>query len=299
MSKAIKAFECGICHAVHVSEKLADDCETKCKTHQTKVRRQELLNSNWDKHMNEMRLKAESLVDILKGIEEAAEKYFGVKMKFTHTPFRFTSIACTHDAPIGKPTVWGSRDNKNNDPTHYLGWSAWVEGQWLKDGKGKQSHRDTISFPPDLGGRNGGIKGFNTGTFNGGSKFSGEVRLYLDDFPKLKKQYEKMKELEAKEALKSEQVNIRIQKANLRQKELEAKDESVLKYEGVLNKLVEEKKALEVKILEANKNLQGRVEELKQTAEEQIKKEFKIPCKYNYDTGALALYRKTFTQSRY
>lgn len=120
--------------------------------------------------LNNARLTATSIEDFRDKVFEWLEREYGSAL-LDFENIRFGEINDSHSAPIGKPTNW-------REPNKHLGW-------W-----GRVYIFDTFRFP-----------GINFGS--GGSRkykdyknaLEYELRLYLEDFPLIKEQYNRFQEL--------------------------------------------------------------------------------------------------------
>lgn len=82
-------------------------------------------------------------------------------------------VSNSHTCPLNGVTNWSGNDK--NKPNYYIGWQGWITANILYDKTFKPSSYNIYS-----------LFRMCTGTFNGGPHSSGEVRLYLDDCPKIK-----------------------------------------------------------------------------------------------------------------
>jgi hypothetical protein len=134
---------------------------------------------NWLKIINAPRMLATSIDDFrirVKDLWNECHKEFDVQMTrldFERLQFRM-DVPCSHTYPVG-----GKYDQKS-----VPGWTGQVTGsltKWISI-SGSQVKRDK-------GGWGTNIPGLNTGTGGGGERFSFELRLYLEDFPLIYKEY--------------------------------------------------------------------------------------------------------------
>lgn len=136
-------------------------------------------------------------------IEDFKEKFFTVASKLksdkgvrlTHVNFdrmRFSeSVSNTHSSPIGFPQNFSQKDGL---PKGYQGWDGQITFVYSKDSSFTDNIRDIIERFPGINTGSGGYKGKE---FEGkkGYVLSYELRLYLEDFPLIKQQYEQYQEL--------------------------------------------------------------------------------------------------------
>lgn len=190
MRKVITTFYHCSCHdkAFNTPSK-AYACERRSKKEKERAAKIEIVN-------DELRLRLEDPADIWKELSTFAFKHYKWELVFTETKkFTFDNVEeiyCSHNAPIGKPRA--DRDNEKKIRSKWPGWRFWVKGtingpSYKKDRfyGGEPSFtslfRDGFTSVPYI------VSGCHTGTFNGGSDFSGEFGMFIEDFPKIKKKY--------------------------------------------------------------------------------------------------------------
>jgi len=185
----VTAWQCIHCKTLFETKNLMENHRRKCFIEikarlAAEARRREALDK-----AHSFRLELENINDIPNIIEEIVKVGLNRKMEITKWDIRFkTDLAPTHDAPIGKPTEW------SNVKHSYAGWSGRIEGRGNLYSKPIE-HDDAIfgriSSISDL--CRAYIKGVHIRTGGGSDSFRYDVRLYLDDFPKLKAEYERWK----------------------------------------------------------------------------------------------------------
>jgi hypothetical protein len=126
---------------------------------------------------NQARLNSKNLDELEKNYIRNMKIIHGGVVKFKNwKDFHFEFINISHDNPLNVVRRYSNNTSKN-----YLGFRGWIKGEWLvlpTKNLIDSPFCQTACFSTQLG--------FHTGTFNGGVNFSGEFRLYLDDFPLIK-----------------------------------------------------------------------------------------------------------------
>jgi hypothetical protein len=128
---------------------------------------------------NQARLNSKDLNELEKNYIRNIKLIHGGIVEFENWDnFTFQYINNSHDNPLnGIRNDWRAKETNKN----YLGFRGWIKGKWTKLPKKNLNNNffsETDCFSTQLG--------FNTGTFNGGENFSGEFRLYMEDFPLIK-----------------------------------------------------------------------------------------------------------------
>lgn len=185
--QAIQAYACPHCDTTFVEQTKAEKCFSACGKRKVKEEKNKARLKTWTERMNYIRLNATSIKEIQELLVSEAKKHFGAVFKFTTFEMNFGDVSNSHSAPIGKVTNWCQRSKAQ--PTSYIGFSGRVEGQWLKDGRGREN--DVVdSFGDLFSDYDRTFQGFHTGTGGATSKsFYYHFEFFLDDFPKLKIQY--------------------------------------------------------------------------------------------------------------
>lgn len=165
-------------------------CEKKSKKEKERAEQIEIVN-------NEMRLRLEDPADIWKELSAFALKHYKWELVFTDTKkFTFDNVEdiyCSHNAPIGKPRICSYNEKKVR--SKWPGWRFWVKGtingpSYKKDKSCREGEPSfTALFRDSFASYSHQISGCHTGSFNGGSNFSGEFGMFIEDFPKIKKKY--------------------------------------------------------------------------------------------------------------
>lgn len=298
---AVQRYECPICHATHPSVSTAESCLRSCQSNSAKMKLEEKKQKNWQKYMDRVRLDAESVDDVRDLIVKYAKEYMNVTIVFTEFRVSFGDVSCTHDAPIGKPTVFSSHNNKDNNPRSYKGWHGSVEGKISGKNPFDSTDKDSASFSDLMSswGRNG-FRGLHTGTGSGGGgRFNYEFRFYLMDFPKMQKKYDELESLRADAEAHGKQVSIQNDKVIAdtlsrvkADSEISGLDRQIKENEEAQAKLRAEKERLSKKRDEMVTYHRNEANKLRDT-------KYGIPKKYEYDKKKLSEYLQIFGGGRY
>lgn len=132
--------------------------------------------------MNSIRVDATSLEHAIKLLMERSKEYYDVDLQIRSYPDSFGVRSITHDAPLGKPTNWASKDHL---PVGHLGWG----GTWKGTIRGKYGDRRELGFSDFVGSWSAppAFLGFHTGSGSGGKDFHISGTIFLEDFPKMYK----------------------------------------------------------------------------------------------------------------
>lgn len=126
------------------------------------------------------RLKVKTVEELYSEIKKNLKEEFGIEIEsnFMET-MRYKEVSNSHSSPLNGVTNWEGKEDK---PTSYRGWSAWVRGKITK-GEIPSNHSFGLTDGIKI------IRGLHTGTFNGasqeGDNWSGSIYFFLDDFPNL------------------------------------------------------------------------------------------------------------------
>lgn len=191
MSNLITAqsFKHPLSDHLYSSEEEANTAYTKALRERTAVKRAKAKEKKKQEDSDYVRLNASTLDEIIVLTKEVCATY-GITINFSWR-LHFADILTTHSAPIGsRPSFYDSKSA--------LGWTGYISGKM---------NNTKLSFS-DLCGAGFGdsslkLAGFNLGTGSYGKNFGGEIRLFLDDFPKLKESYKRYLEY-----IQQEQNNI-------------------------------------------------------------------------------------------
>lgn len=189
-------------------------CRTRCTKDIREQKKLEAQRKEADRLANEMRLQVESIHDIPGYITEIVKKRLDREIIFTDWDLKFKELSPTHDAPIGKNTEWGNVKNK------YLGWEGQVKGTTNLSSKPVEFPSATfgkISSPFDIFARSGRglIRGIHSGGGSGGDQFGFIIRIYLDDYPKIKAKYEEFLPLKRASELYNKERSRRKEQARI------------------------------------------------------------------------------------
>lgn len=137
-----------------------------------------------------IRLKAKSISHLEQLLNEYS-KAMGENLTVSLSIQFNENVRCSHYAPIGKKTNWGSSDPMQ--PTSYPGYEGKVE--FIKSDKtGEYASHIFTGFA--YGGK---VEGFHTGSGSGRYEARYECYLFIDDFPLIKEKVDKAREI-AKQA---------------------------------------------------------------------------------------------------
>jgi len=278
--KKVQFYRCPECDTSHSSKVKASECLEKCTNKKAKSK---AAQKEWDKKVNRLRLEAKSMYEVLDLIVKYSFEFFGAELKITDANLSFGMVSCSHSAPVGKQTNWCGRDK--NLPTEFLGWSGNISGKWIANGKNRWGE-EIDGFTRLTEG--GGLVGIHTGTFNGGSRFNGEFRFFLDDFPKLKEKYKSYKKLVDKEKALQEQQALQAKKVAELAQSMIAKDNVIADLESEFNELEERRD-------EVVEELHTRKGGYKDSVEKEKDITFPIAKRFSYDKKKLEMLGRTFS----
>ena len=175
--------------------------EEEAIAHETRIRVKEekriRKEARDEKKANNLRLTLSSIRDLPRELEKIFYSTYKVKVTFNEFSLRFTNVSCSHNAPIGGKTNWGGQEK--DIPSSYPGFSGWIKGKSsdsnfsITDAIDGQERRFSRKFK-----YKNPIRGIHTGCFNGGEFFSGELYLFLSDFPILYEKYHEAVALKGK-----------------------------------------------------------------------------------------------------
>lgn len=205
----VQAWECEHCGKLFKTHQAATNCKIKCAKKIADTKAAELRAAEMLARSDEIRLNVSYIDEVPSRIVEFVKKYMDRDITFSQWNVSFKEkLATTHDAPIGKNTSgWG------NETIYYPGWEGRVEGSTnlykkpFKLGESDASF-DNIDGFSDLFDGFGKriIRGIHTGSGSGGEKFSYTIRMYIEDFPKIKAMYNTYLPLKNKHNAYVEQV---------------------------------------------------------------------------------------------
>lgn len=290
----VQRFECPICNSLHASQKLAENCLEKCEKHEQKKKLNDARQKNWQKHMDSIRMEAESITDVERLLVKYAKKYMGLDLK-VKIDVRFTTVSTSHGTPIGfkMPEV------KNWCYPTLLGWRGSIKGS--VNGKSRQDGQKYADLHDIVGNGWGdtGFRGLHTGTGCPGSEFDIEFYMFLDDFPKLKKLHE-----EATTLLKKEnEYNVQLLQQN---KKVSQEAVNRIGSDPAFAPLVHDIDTVNIEIAKLREKLheltakKSKLENTHLHEVEKLKdKLFPIPKSYSYDKEKLDTLKKLFNFSSY
>ena len=199
---AIKAFLCPKCNKPWQSEEEAEVCELSClrkdRAQKAAATKRKNAKKKLEDFRNYIRLNLESINDAPKMIEKHY-KSIGINMKITEFSVRYLDIVSnSHNAPLSGVTNWCREDDDR--PLGYPGFTGQIsfkenkiDYELLK--KTFPNLRDVErKDATDIFDEHDQINsiGFNNGCGGGGGdgKYSYNIKLFIDDFPIIKKKYE-------------------------------------------------------------------------------------------------------------
>ena len=107
-------------------------------------------------------------------------------IKITQLDLRFdTLVSNSHSSPLNGVTNWS---RVSDIPSGYPGWCGQFQGTNIRYEEYETFFNVFSYFFP----------GVNTGSGSGGDKFNYSLSIFIDDFPKIKSEYEKYLELNPK-----------------------------------------------------------------------------------------------------
>jgi hypothetical protein len=268
----VQAWQCKHCESLFVTRQAMTGCETKCtkriKDEQAAVKfAAERLAAS-----DEIRLAAEEIYEIPGLITIFVKKYLDRIVNITKWDLKFNpKMATTHDAPIGQHNSgWGK------EMIYHMGWDGTAEGTTNLKKKPVTDERATFGEIDDFSDLFGGygrgvIRGINTGGGTGGEKFHYTMRLYLNDFPKIKDRYDIYAPLRQKQT-----------RATAKVKELrDAALIEVINSDKRIMLLDDVNKLLELKLKQTKEaREQARLQVM---TEEKYKTAIKLPPEYDFD----------------
>jgi len=274
-TKMVEAYVCNHCGDIFKTKEEAYACFKECEE-DLNVKKTFVKLQN---EKNELRLKATSFNHFAKLLEEFARKNRReIEVEFCNLRYE-KYISNTHDCPIGGQTNWRKEKDK---PTSYPGYIGKVV---FKKNKEEGSWYASDAFEIESGALwSSDVPGLNTGC-GGGGEFI--VRLYIDDFPKIKEKVDSISNLTSakieaiqKENKKKEELKNIIEDAIDKDLEIINCNKEIMELEDQLSKLNEKKVKLSNmvanKIMAKNKHLVPNDEIVDRFADEISAKETEI-----------------------
>lgn len=180
----IKCYSCPLCKTIHKIAPQAHRCLKNCIATQQREEAAEKKMIEMETIRNSVRFEARSLTEAINLLVSKSKEHYNIQLHIDQYPARFGMQSITHVCPIGKETNWST---KPDHPRGHLGWHGrWegtIRGQW----KSHFSDTGNPSFSDYIGRNEVGFYGFNTGTGSGGSNFSIDGTIFLEDFPLIHK----------------------------------------------------------------------------------------------------------------
>ncbi len=188
----IEVYECEHCKGLQRTKEEYQKCKRSCAKKSRDKIKYEQAKARAIEKADYIRLNAESVWDIPKMLVGFFKNDLDRELTISKFDMRFNpEMANTHDCPLNGVTNWGRKDP--NAPRHYPGWYGEFRGTTnigkkpikLFDGHEIDSIFDVI------GKYNGAIRGLHCGGGSGGPDFGFSLRMYVDDFPKIKEKYDR------------------------------------------------------------------------------------------------------------
>lgn len=181
----IEAYICQYCDSLYKTQKRADDCEKLCVIKKQEEETIKSVTEKLNQEQDDIRLNSTSLEDVIKGCIDYQNKVavYGKLLDMELDVKYHNHTSNSHSAPIGKPSNFSRKDGV---PTGYPALSGRVVFHYSADPKDKAVGGSICRF-------------INKGTGGGGGKskkgdycVTYDVKLWLDDFPKIKGSIEKV-----------------------------------------------------------------------------------------------------------
>lgn len=203
----IKAYKCNYCGSVNEYRLGYNRCMRNCAKAKREKLKEEQLRNNFIEIADSIRLSITSIHQLAPEIINWFKKYYNRDLQLQITDLRFREVSNAYEAPIEGVVNWEQKENK---PKSYLGWTGKISGQsdiWEKPIKHLLTGRELRCISDCFSRYEGSlIRGVKTGTGGGGNKFSYEVILFLNDFPKVKEIYGTYAELKEKNNLRNQKA---------------------------------------------------------------------------------------------
>lgn len=270
--KPVEAFECQYCKTLYRTLSEMNSCESACLEALQEEQAQEQLNTIRAELQNYVRLNAESIQDVEKMCIDISKKLFPKNpLKSMELNVKYTHHASnTHSCPLDG--VENFRKEKGK-PTGYPALAGRISFEYVKEPSSFAS--DIFSW--------GGIIGINTGSGGSGSgnTYSYDVKLWLDDFPKIKQRVEEAKRNQ------EDFCKLFSEKSRIKAEEIES-DQFVKELDADIQTLRDRIKELQVQLTRTSKLKQERIEVLTAPLQKEVDKmweitenDFGIPRPYN------------------
>ena len=298
MPSKIKAYRCSVCHTLFAKEENAVKCEKGCKAAIARQKKCEQQQKERDEFWYAT-LKAASLDELHDMIVKNLARV-GVKVKFNAFNFRFSpSVSNSHHCPLKGVTNWSGEDE--NAPTSYPGWVGEISGTL------KTTEKALQALEPVLMGFSAGIDnlmeflayGIHCGCGCPGGlelgryrkledTFSISARIFLDDFPVMKKMYSEYSKLQDREAQHKLEFGKRLDKYRTSFAEMLEKDDRC-------RKARDRKAAAEKEVRKASEALAAYQGALHKADEKRRERMLAVPAKFRYDEYRLEELRSLFS----
>jgi hypothetical protein len=269
----IKAYKCDHCGSINEKKVDYNSCKRRCGKLKQEQLKAEALRNNFNTLADSIRLSLTNIRDLPKAIEAFLLEHYHRAVEINITGLRFGSVPNSHHCPIGGITNWGGQTN-DSKPRSYPGWSGTISGKGNLYTK-KLLHPITnreLHFSDILRNSTGAlIRGVHTGTGGGGDKFSYELEIFLDDFPKIKEKHNAYLDLRLKSTLRVERAMEIEREATKKLMDDDPKLKGFVQFNQIL------------KTLSASNgnNMKKRVEEIRQSGE--WYDALKVPKEFDFD----------------
>lgn len=177
--KVIEVYQCEVCGKESRNKSKIKNHEVQCKIQRKKELEAKKNKEKWEKEF----LETFHPSKLKEYINEYLEK-FGVAPfeELSYSLHYSNNVSNSHECPRRGVTNWGGRDQ--NKPTSYPGFKGLITGKYNSDNHTISEY--CSSFP-----RKVKIPGIHSGSGGGGEGgFSYELKIFLDDFPNFKKEFE-------------------------------------------------------------------------------------------------------------
>jgi hypothetical protein len=178
----VNAYKCPICKDIHKIAPLASACLKKCTLEQKASEKAKRLAGEKELLKNSVRLEATSLEHAIQLLTKMSKETYGVEWNLRSYPDRLEMHPNSHDAPLGKPTNWGS-DLKL--PRGYLSYHGTWEGTFKGNYSRWGDRKEKAGLSDVLDKYHGIAYGFHTGSGSSGDQFHMDGTIYVEDFPKI------------------------------------------------------------------------------------------------------------------
>lgn len=185
----IEAYKYSHCGTLHETEKAFKSCEKTCLAKKDEAVKAAELRKNESAMLDYPRMNATSFEHLIQICRKKAKELWNVELDFTLDISYSPTVSNSNSAPIGKKANWDGHDKSL--PTAYKGFYGRISGTSKHLKKVKLDLSGSDFFAGSFG---QGFRGINLGSGGGGSEFSYDVSLFLDDFPLIAEKFRADKE---------------------------------------------------------------------------------------------------------